>query len=117
MTTQRLAPGVWLAALSRQAAVQGDYVCVLHKGDAQAGSIVLCERQRNGQQRFLTPTATLADTRAWLILSGTAPLDEQASSALIARLIQRDFDQWIIEIETDDIRRYLDGPLLDPVSF
>jgi hypothetical protein len=113
MTPQRLAPSVWLSALTRRAASCGDYVCVLHKGDAHAGSIVLCERKRSGQQRFLTPTATLSGARAWLILSSSSPLDEQAGSALVERLIKRDPDQWVIEIETNDICPYLDGPLLE----
>jgi hypothetical protein len=57
---------MWVGALLRRCRSDGVMATVLAKGDAQAGSISLACRRRNGRSLWLTAIIDSSGNRAWL---------------------------------------------------
>ncbi len=83
---------------------------VLRKGDAQAGSITLACRRRDGRSLWLTATMDETGNRAWL--GGRDDLNDADIVQRLERLERSDPDAWAVEIECDDPAKLLDETIL-----
>jgi hypothetical protein len=105
--TPRLKSGLWVQATLRT----GLNGTVVHKGDPDAGGILVVLRGRQGLAVFSRVTGPDGEP-AWLRAVGTAPLTEPDADAYIARQTARDPDLWVIEMEVADLVPPFEGRIL-----
>jgi hypothetical protein len=101
---------MWVGALLRRCRSDGVMATVLAKGDAQAGSISLACRRRNGRSLWLTAIIDSSGNRAWL--GGRDDLSDGDISQRLERLRHTDPDAWAVELESDDPGALLAEPIL-----
>ena len=108
MIEARLSAGVWASALLRRVDAAGDFAAVLHRGDAVAGSIVLVHRTRDGATRALQRLLGSGGAYQWRVAATGDSVD-----AWVAK--QRDYDRdlWVIELDTPNPARFIDGTIVD----
>ncbi len=94
-----------VSALVRRVNAEGGFATVIHKGDDQAGAIMV-ECVDRGTRNLLLERATGLDGRdGWRMVD--APLDDEAAYA--ERLDKRrrfDSDLWVIELDIADAERF-----------
>jgi hypothetical protein len=96
--TPRLKSALWVQAMLRR----GYAGAVLHKGDPDAGGILVVLRARQGLAVFSRVTGPDGEP-AWLRAGDGAPMSEQEADAYVARQTARDPDLWAVELETPDL--------------
>jgi hypothetical protein len=80
------------------------------RGDATAGTVVVCIATMDGQARAVQRTTDLATgAMVWTLL---AEGPEAEVDAVLSRARARDPDLWIVEIEDPKGRSLLDDPSL-----
>jgi hypothetical protein len=108
----RLKSGLWVKALIRRCDLAAIGVALVHRGDGDAGAILL---KLNGRE---AGCAVLAQARrpdggaVWLRATGAAPVAEAEADAYIARQRGRDPDLWVVEIDSVRPDSLLDAPVL-----
>lgn len=101
MTEERVKAGLWVQAALRLGGAQGKPGMVLHKGDADAGGVLVLLRGRSGLLP-LSQTRNAKGQPAWLRPLGDAPVNEDAADAYVARQRRFDPDLWVVEFEAPD---------------
>jgi hypothetical protein len=105
--TPRLKSGLWVQAILRTN-LNG---AVLHKGDPDAGGILVVLRGRRGLALYSRITGPDGEA-AWMRAIGADPLSEQDTDAYIARQLARDPDLWVIEMEAPELRLPFEGRIV-----
>ena len=105
--TARLKSAIWVQATLR-ANLNG---AVLHKGDPDAGAILVVLRGRQGLAIF-SRIAGPDGEPAWLRAVGPQPLGEADADAYIARQTARDPDLWVIELDVPDLVPPFEGRIV-----
>jgi hypothetical protein len=109
----RLATSVWVGALLRRVAAAGGFAAILRKGDADAGSVIILLRDRNGEITALSKVNTGAGSIGWQKV--VDKVDESAE--LLAETLEKrrrfDPDLWIVELDIADPERFIDGKLIE----
>ena len=103
--TARLKSELWVQALLRRCSVEGKFGAVLHKGNAEAGAVMVVINHLNGTHTLFVPPAGPAYDD-----NGERRFDNRTPTALpwleISSFIQRarsfDDDLWVVEIEDRD---------------
>jgi hypothetical protein len=100
--TARLKTEVWVQAFLRRCNSQGLFGAVLHRGHADAGSLIVVVNHLNGTHSLLTPPPGPAydengDRRFENLLA--RPSDWPEIQAKLERAKSFDSDLWIIEVE------------------
>ena len=98
----RLKSEIWIKALIRRWQGQFVPVMVCHRGDTDAGSILL----------KLNRFSTVDGARAWLSATGPEVVDEKAADDYIARQLRYDPDVWVLEVEDTAAVFELDDPVV-----
>ncbi len=101
MGEPRIKTGVFVSAAMRLGAVQGKAGVVLHKGDQDAGSILVVLRGKEGNV-VLTQFREADGRLAWMRGTGPAPVSEAATDEYLAKQQRYDPDLWVIEFEAAD---------------
>ena len=87
-------------------------IFVRHKGDPDAGSILLkLDRGARGCS-VLTQTRDQDGAPAWMYGAGGDLVPDADGEAYIERQISRDPDLWVIEIEDPSDRYVIDGAII-----
>ncbi len=86
-----------VSALLRRIAGEGGQGMILHRGDAQAGAILIVTMAR-GQ---VTGALERLPTAAGYAPGATGPADPAALDAWLARRRAADPDLWVVELEGD----------------
>ena len=102
----QLKTGVWMDALIRRAEVAGAFAALSHRGDPDAGSVLVRVRGRDGEALYL-PERNMDGERIWRIQAGS----EEALSALVDERIRFDPDLNVIEIDDRDGRHFIEEPV------
>jgi hypothetical protein len=100
--TARLKSELWVQALLRRCSVEGKFGAVLHKGNDDAGAVIVIINHLNGTHTLLAPPPGPAYDE-----EGNRRFENRTPQALpwldINPLIQRarsfDEDLWVVEIE------------------
>lgn len=108
----RLKAGLWVKAWLRRCQVEGAFAAVVHKGDEDAGAVILIINYLNGTAMALGQVTQMDGSRAWRLLLGEDPVPEAEVTALVARERDRDRDLWVIEVEDPEGRTFLDEVIL-----
>lgn len=103
MEEARLKTGIWIKAMLRQAGQTGNPGMVLHRGDDDAGSVLIVLLGREGRLCVLAPTRTPDGRRAWFRATGEAAVDQASVDAYVARQVDRDPDIWVVEFDAPDL--------------
>ena len=112
MDDARLKTGLWIKAQIRLCDIGAISAVVSHRGDADAGAVLLKIDRLAGGCEVLSRMRSLDGELGWIRGTGPDPVDEAAADDYVRRQIERDPDLWVLEIE-DPLGRYeLDGPLL-----
>jgi hypothetical protein len=98
----RVKAGLWVQAALRLGNAAGRYGAVLRRGDADAGGILVVLRGSSGLS-VLSQVRAAEGEQAWLRATGTAPVDQEAADAYVARQLKFDPDLWVLEFESPDL--------------
>ncbi|RME64196.1 MAG: DUF1491 family protein [Alphaproteobacteria bacterium] len=110
--TPRLKAHIWVAAYIRRCNDAGVPAMLRHRGDAQAGSVLIKLNRLDGTACVLSPSFGMAGERLWLKATGAAPVPEANADAYIAKRRARDPDLWVVEVETREGNAMLDEPVV-----
>jgi hypothetical protein len=98
----RLKAGLWVKVALRMADREGRPGVVLRKGDADSGGVLVVLRGRDGLVA-LSQLRTADGALAWMRATGSAPVDQEAADAYVARQVRFDPDLWVLEFEAPDL--------------
>ena len=85
---------------------------VVHRGDGDAGAVLLKINRLGDGCEVLTRFRGLDGEPGWLRGTGPDPVDEGEADDYVQRQMDRDPDVWVIEIEDPKDRYRLDGPIM-----
>ncbi|MGB0920457.1 MAG: DUF1491 family protein [Alphaproteobacteria bacterium] len=108
----RLKAGIWVKAWLRRTQVEGAFAAVVHKGDEDAGAVIIVINYLDGTAMALGQATQLDGSRGWRRLLGADPVPEREVSALIVRERSRDRDIWVVEVEDRQGRAFIDEVIL-----
>ncbi len=112
MDDARLKTGLWVRAQIRLCDIESIPAVVVHRGDADAGAVLLRINRLSDGCEVLTRFRGLDGEPGWLRGTGADPVDEREADDYVRRQIDRDPDVWVLEIEDPKGRYRLDGPIL-----
>ena len=98
----RVKTEIWVQAALRLGNATGRYGAVLHRGDADAGSILVLLRGRAGIV-VLTQSRDPDGEAVWIRGSGAVPVDQATADAYVDRQRGFDRDLWVLEFESPDL--------------
>ncbi len=107
----RLKSVIWVQAIIKRAEGGGAFATILHKGEANAGAIVVVVD--DGQVNSLYHQSRDWDTNELVWRKQAQPMDAQALSEVLARFRQRDPDLWVVEICDKSGRHFLSEPVIE----
>lgn len=110
MADPRLTAALWVSAYLARLDAEGIFAHVVHRGDAQAGSVAVKLATMDRRATVFTRAYDAEGKRIWDILHQG---DETESDEAIARQRKFDRDLWVIEVEDPKGRHLLDQPGLE----
>jgi len=102
MAEPRVKAGMWVQMALRLGNRDGRFGAVLHKGDADAGGVLVVLRGQRGLC-VLSQMRTADGALAWLRATGPEPVDQTKADEYVARQLRTDPDLWVIEFEAPDL--------------
>ncbi|MBM3504069.1 MAG: DUF1491 family protein [Alphaproteobacteria bacterium] len=108
----RLKSGIWVQAQVRMCDRHAIPVAIRHRGDPDAGGVVLKLARGRDRCLVLRRVSDLDGSMNWMAISDATELSEIDAEDYLAREIKRDRDLWVLEIEDDRERYQLDGRIL-----
>jgi hypothetical protein len=100
--TARLKSEIWVQAFLRRCNIEGKFGAVLHRGNADAGAVMVVVNRLNGTHSLLGPAPGPAyddDGERRFELLTPDPIDWPDTSDKIARARRFDDDLWVVEVE------------------
>jgi len=98
-------------ALRRRAESAGASVYIEHKGDPDAGVVLLKILLPDCMAQIYTSVHNFEGERVWIRPLGAAPVPEQDISAYVVQRMGDDPDLWLVEIDDVKGRHFLNEPL------
>ncbi|WP_298283732.1 DUF1491 family protein [Acidocella sp.] len=111
MSEPRIKAGLWVSAALRLGMIDGKPGVVIHKGDADAGGVLVCLRGRAGVM-VLSQFRDAGGAVAWMRGTGPAPVSDETADAYIARQRKYDTDLWVIEFDAPDYLPPFEGQII-----
>jgi hypothetical protein len=105
VSAARLNASIEAAALIRRAEAEGDFATVLHKGDAERGSILIVVRSRGGYEACLERTLG-AQGYEW-VRAGPDSAEAEQVAPFVAKRVEFDPDLWAIELDIAHPERFI----------
>ncbi|MET0251928.1 MAG: DUF1491 family protein [Novosphingobium sp.] len=103
----RLPSHLEVAGLIRRAQAAGGFAAVLHKGERDAGTIVVSLTERGAPARLFERMPQPDGSRAWALARREDPAQPQDYSEYLARRAAQDRDLWIVELDIADGERLI----------
>jgi len=105
--SERLPAGIEVSALIRRVQAEGGFASVLHKGDADRGTISLLVAER-GKTRAVLERRMAADfTYKWTEVPSSVVQDGSDWREWVRKASQIDPDCWILELDIADAQRFI----------
>lgn len=102
-----LSTWIWVDALRWRVESEGASFYLLHKGDADAGAVLVKLVDGDRLARLYVPVRDMEGERVWSQPLGSLPLEEARADAYIARRREDDPDIWAVEIVDRQGRHFL----------
>lgn len=103
----RLPAHVEVGALIRRVAAAGGFAAVLHKGERDAGTILVVTRENGANPRLFERMPQLDGSRAWTATRVQEPEKSQEFDEYLSRRGTRDPDVWIVELDIPNPERFI----------
>jgi hypothetical protein len=103
---------IWVKALIRRASVANVPAMVVRRGQAEAGTVYVKVARLDGTADVYGPTWGETGERAWMRVSGEAPIQEREAEAYLERQAKFDPDFWVVELEDKEGRHFLTETVL-----
>lgn len=94
---------LWVEAKIRELSMQAIGVYVTHHGEKMGGLVLLKLNDMAGQCKLLTQQRDLDGVLGWANVFQEEIIEEKRADEYILRAINRDPDQWVIEIENAEM--------------
>ncbi len=107
MSEANLKSKFWVQALIRQCELNGASAMVVHKGDADAGAVLVKVNTLGRGCMVLSQVRTGDGRKAWMRATGEDWVEEGVADAYIDRQRGYDEDLWVVEIEDREGRHPL----------
>ena len=104
--TERLSASVEASGLIRRAEAAGDFGAILHKGDADSGSLLIIVRKRGAFVACLERTLGRNGYK-WGAAGPEPQAPEEEVSRFLARRTGFDPDLWLIELDIAQPERFI----------
>lgn len=102
----RLTSAMLVSALIRRVQAEGGFATVLHKGDADAGAILI-ECADRGQPQLTLEQATGLDGRlTWRLVADRTGGDVADHAERLQKRLRLDPDLWIVELDIAEAERF-----------
>ena len=111
-TSAKIRAGIWVQVQVRLCDMNCIPIFIRHKGDADAGSILLKLNRGPKGCSILSQVRDQDGAPAWMYGAGGELVADTEAEAYIERQIGRDPDLWVVEIEDDKNRYVIDGPVI-----
>jgi hypothetical protein len=109
---EELKTDFWASALIRRAEIGGAFAGLVHKGDTDAGAVLVKVATLDRKARLYGPARNGEGDRIWLDLSAGSLGDvESEVDDYVRKRRQSDPDLWVIEIEDRQGRHFLQEPV------
>lgn len=102
----RLASGFIVAALIRRVQAAGGFATILHRGDADAGGILIDCRERGQRVVILEKSTDFDGLQGWRHASDAVEVHPEAGLDYGQRRLSNDPDLWLIELDIADAERF-----------
>ncbi len=99
MSDNRLPTEFWVQAQLRRLNASGVGAYLLRRGDTERGAVIVRLAEREGT-RILTQVRDLDGKLTWMPAKDGAVLNNEDANAYVDRAVARDYDLWVIEVET-----------------
>lgn len=103
----RLPAHLEVGALIRRVAAEGGFASVLHKGEADAGTVLLVLTERGVNARVYERMPDPQGHRLWTRSRTENPDDKRELSDWLDRRAASDPDLWIVELDIADGERFI----------
>jgi hypothetical protein len=110
----RLPAHLEVSAMIRQVQAEGGFATVLHKGERDAGTIVVVLVENGENMRIFERMPQLDGTRAWTRIQSQPSENKEQSSEYLTRRASQDPDLWVIELDIARGERFVG--LVPPAS-
>ena len=107
--TPRLAAGLVASAMIRRVAAAGGTGTVIHKGDEQAGAILVVCAERGRIQQLVERTLGVAGQYGWTEVGPEVSENEAPVDEYLAKRRRIDPDLWVIELDIAEAKRFAAG--------
>jgi len=111
-TSSKIRAGIWVQVQVRLCDMNCIPIVVRHKGDPDAGSIVLKLDRGSRGCSVLSQVRDQDGLPAWMYGAGAELVPDGEAEAYIERQIGWDPDLWVIEIEDPHDRYVIDGDII-----
>lgn len=112
MSEARLKTHMLVGAAVRTGSALGLTVTVAHKGEPDAGAILLKLNQGAKGCSVLSQMRETSGELVWMRVTGPAPVSEAECDTYIEKSLRRDPDLWVVEIEDREGRHLFDGRIV-----
>lgn len=117
MAEARVKTALFVSMALRRGNAEGKYGAVLHRGDPDAGGLLVVLRGRadaEGREMLmvLSQMRDAAGNPAWMRGTGPTPVDQAAADAYVERQRRFDPDLWVIEFDAADFHPPFEARLL-----
>ncbi|MCJ2182217.1 DUF1491 family protein [Novosphingobium sp. 1949] len=103
----RLPAHLEVSGLIRRVEAEGGFGMVLHKGERDAGTIIVVLTCRGQDSAAYERMPQLDGTRHWTLSKAQDPVDPFAFSEFLDRRARQDPDVWIVELDVANGTRFL----------
>ncbi len=104
---ERLPAGLEVAAIIRRVQGDGGFASVLHRGDADRGTISLLVAERGRAAGLLERQMAADFTYRWARISGVGDLGGSAAHEFVEKKARIDPDCWVVELDVADAERFI----------
>jgi hypothetical protein len=105
--TPRLPAHLEVSGLLRQVAAAGGFAAVLHKGEREAGTIIIVCAENGSNRRVYERMPSVNGDRQWTLSQSEAIDNKEIFDNYLARRQEQDPDLWIIELDIVNGERFI----------
>jgi hypothetical protein len=105
--SERLPAHLEVSSMIRLAESNGGFAMVLHKGERDAGTILIISMFRGADMRLFERMPQLDGTRPFVLTKNQDTEKPREFDDYIARRRSQDPDIWVLEVDIDDPERFI----------